>query len=113
MRPDRYAARDINARDPSTAVFNDPKTCEGTGGGNMANVTSNCSVIHFVSCFIASLFELVFFFYLSFYFRLSLFISFLHTSYIYMYILMRICISCLEDMNLLRCFFMLTDYIIY
>lgn len=111
MRPDRYAARDINARDPSTAVFNDPKTCEGTGGGNMANVTSNCSVIHFVSCFIASPFELVFFFYLSFYFRLSLFISFLHTSYIYMYILMRICISCLEDMNLLRCFFMLTDYI--
>lgn len=44
MRPDRYAARDINARDPSAAVFNDPRTRRGTGDppANMANVSSNC-----------------------------------------------------------------------
>lgn len=47
MRPDRYAARDINARDPSAAVFNDPRTRRGTGDppANMANVSSNCQSV--------------------------------------------------------------------
>lgn len=103
MRPDRYAARDINARDPSTAVFNDPKTT-AKELGNMANVTSNCSVIHFVSCFIASFLGLAFFFYLSFYSRPSFFIFFL---------LRAMCtrfrfVSCSEDVILLFLFLILS-----